>query len=249
VNLYEPYKEKLMKTKTVFTTAAILFAFSTGSALAVDPETLINNLPNVTQYGHNAKLYCKIDTHEKFEAFKEKNAQKGFDYLEVYKREPEKEGIFDYYWITHKNSVFLVSQVLDYMSLGQQLGKRQCRIFSEDISDYKSKCQVRGTAALDYAIGLYADEQHRVESNWQNLIKNKVVSEGGTRYRLTENQKKLFSTGNENYVDSKYLLVRSQYLASELRIYLFSKEEGDDKFGPDKDGFLYCSTISKIEEK
>ena len=164
VNLYMPYKEKLMKTKTAFTTAAILFAFSTGSALAADEKSVFKNVPSPIK-----KIYCGISEDALLQKFKEKNSLMGFSYFAL--DDPMAENKDDsLYYVTHDNSLFLMRQISDlYVEARVNIEEsaNRCTIFSEDISDYKSYCLFDNPQGLDYAIKLYADDQRRVEARWQ----------------------------------------------------------------------------------
>jgi hypothetical protein len=186
-----------MKIKTAFTTAAILLTYTTCFAIEKVPDTallLSHNLPIVAGHDHNATLYCKIDSridiealamygkqfekeYEKiFKVFRKNNQDKGFEILQIDDHNSVNGGK-RYFWITHENPVFLINHALGYNSIEQQKNQEVCRIFSEDISDFKSTCVLHGDnsthqsskAALKYAIDIYADSQQRPKSNSNNV--------------------------------------------------------------------------------
>jgi hypothetical protein len=243
-----PYKEKLMKTKTAFTTAAILFAFSTGSALAADEKSVFKNLPSP-----NKKIYC--GENALLQKFKEKNSQKGFSYLALV---DSTEGNEDTTWVTHDNSLFLMRQISELNvedGVGIDNSTDNCSILSEDISDYKSFCYVGYEQGLDYAIELYAKDQHRVELNWQKLIDEEVVSDSDDRRYVPT--KYLEGKGfPDDYVVSRYSLVRSKIFLEEFShtIYtvIFSKKslkDPDMKHLVEKEHNNGCYNIIEIKEK
>ena len=161
----------------------------------------------------NKKIYCDISEDALLQKFKEKNSQKGFSYLALFDPTAENKDA-SLFWITHDNSLFLMRQISELNVEAGVFIKNStdnCGIFSEDISDYKSFCFVDNEQGLDYAIELYAKDQHRVELNWQKLIDEGVVSDSyDRRYDLPT--KYLNDKGlPDDYVDSTYSLVRYKY--------------------------------------
>ena len=233
-----------MKTKTAFTTAAILFAFSTGSALAFDTKSVIENLPNPSTV-----MYCKIATHGEFEKYQKINSHGRFSYLKVDKRKPGNEGVFDHYLITHKNPVFLMSHV---SRVAGNVGIESCEIFSEDISHYKSTCEVRGEG-LGYAIELYAEDQHRLDKIWHNYVERGMVNEHSSLEEIQES-KLGWNRVIINNLTNQYYLVRSiRRNSSEVTVTLASQKNYDPKLDPYKVGLteenMECWTLDETKEK